>query len=171
MKPLTEQEKKFSETNHNLIYGFLNKYQYSIEEFYNVAVVGYLEAVQAFHRKEKYKESTKFSSVAYKYMKSEISNHLRKEKAQKRKSLENNISLDIDTSNNFMNEPSAENKLMEAETILCLMENLSELQRKIARLKVEGYTNKEVFGKLHMKQSTYYKELQRMRKLLKGQGM
>ena len=38
-RPLTKEEKIFAEKNHNLIYGFLHKRGYSIEEYYQIAVL------------------------------------------------------------------------------------------------------------------------------------
>ena len=165
-KPLTEQERKFAEENHNLIYGFLHTYGYSIEDFYNTAVFGYLRAVEVYHRKEKYKGNYNFSSVAYQYMRAEISNHLRMQNAKKRKPSEKNLSLESENIQNKTSEKSPEQKLMEAETLTEILESMTELQRKITGMKMDGYENKEIFLILDMSQSTYYKELQRIKAAL-----
>ena len=55
---------------------------------------------------------------------------------------------------------------MEAETLAEILESLTELQRKITRMKMDGYENKEIFLVLDMNQSTYYKELQRIKAAL-----
>ena len=52
LQPLTENEKKFAEENHKLLYKFLHEYGYSIEEHYNIAVFGFLKSVQLYYRKE-----------------------------------------------------------------------------------------------------------------------
>lgn len=36
---LTEKERKYAEENHNLIYSFLHRHGYSIEDYYNIAVL------------------------------------------------------------------------------------------------------------------------------------
>ena len=83
MEKLSEIEKSFAENNHNLVYKFLHTYGYNIEEHYSVAVLGYLKSVQAYHRKEKLKGNYNFSNVAYKYMRAELSNDRKIEKAKK----------------------------------------------------------------------------------------
>ena len=50
LEKLSVIERKFAEENHNLIYGFLHKHGYSIEDFYSIVVFGYLKAVQEYHR-------------------------------------------------------------------------------------------------------------------------
>ena len=42
---LTEKERKYAEENHNLIYSFLHRHGYSIEDYYNIAVFGYLKDI------------------------------------------------------------------------------------------------------------------------------
>lgn len=169
LQPFTKQEQKFSEENHNLIYGFLRKNGYSIEEFYNIAVFGYLKAVQVYHRKEKLNGNYNFSSIAYKYMRAEISNHFRTENRMKRKPAETIVSLDDDgMENNCVGGKSVEAEILEEETVNELLDKLTKVQRKIAEMKMDGYSNKEIFIILDMSQSTYYKELQRIKVVLSG---
>lgn len=165
LQPLTEKEKKFAEENHNLIYGFLHLYNYSIEEYYSIAVFGYLRAVQVYHRKEKYKENYNFSSVAYQYMQAEISNFFRIENAKKRKPVEKDMYL-ISEPQNQIGGKSTEDELTEAETLSEILQSLTKLQQKIVKMKMDGFENKEIFLILDMRQSTYYKELQRIKVLL-----
>ena len=47
-----------------------------------------------------------------------------------------------------------------------LLENLSDVQRKITEMKMYGYNNKEIYLILEIKPSTYYKELQRINPVL-----
>lgn len=169
LQPFTEQERKFAEENHNLIYGFLKKHGYSIEEFYNIVVFGYLKSVQIYHRKEKLNGNYNFSSVAYQYMRAEISNHFKTESRMKRKPAETIVSIDDDgMENNCVGAKSAEAEILEKETVNELLDKLTEVQRKIAEMKLDGYSNKEIFIILDMSQSTYYKELQRIKVVLSG---
>lgn len=170
IQPFTEQERKFAEENHNFIYGFLRKHGYSIEEFYNIAVFGYLKAVQVYHRKEKLNGNYNFSSIADKYMRAEISNHFKSESRKKRKPAGTIVSLDDDgMENNCVGGKSAEAEILDKETVKELLDKLTEVQRKIAELKIDGYSNKEIFIILDMSQSTYYKELQRIKVVLSGE--
>lgn len=173
LQPLTENEKKFAEENHKLLYKFLHEYGYSIEEHYNIAVFGFLKSVQVYHRKEKLKGNYNFSHIAYQYMRAEISNQRKTDNAKKRKPLESILSLDSDyaeTENlyNCIGGKSAEDEVLELEKIAELLENLSDIQRKIITLKISGFNNGETILFLNMKRSTYYKELERIRSALEN---
>lgn len=45
MERMSDIERKFAEENHNLVYSFLHSNKYNIEDFYSIAVMGYLKAV------------------------------------------------------------------------------------------------------------------------------
>ena len=83
-------------------------------------------------------------------MRAEISNHLRMQNAKKRRPLEKNVSLETENIQNKTSEKSPEQKLMEAETLAEILESLTELQRKITGMKMDGYENKEIFLILDM---------------------
>ncbi|MCB6288627.1 ECF-type sigma factor, partial [[Clostridium] scindens] len=58
---------------------------------------------------------------------------------------------------------SAEDEVMESEAIKEILEILSDIQRKIVALRMDGYSNRETFLFLEIKPSTYYKEMQRIK--------
>ena len=95
MQPLTEQEKQFAEKNYGLVYSFLHRYKYSVDDFYDIVIFGFLKAVQVYHRKEDVKRKYDFAFISWQYMRSEIGNHFRMESALKRKMETATISLDI----------------------------------------------------------------------------
>lgn len=171
LQPLTEQEKKFAEENHNLVYDFLHKRNYNVEDFYSIVIFGYLKAVQMYQRRKSLQEKCGFSVIAFQYMHAEIQMHFRAVDSQKRKPTESIISLDDgneegDNLYNVAVGESFESDVMEKELIKELMENLSEDQRKIAKLKMDGYSNKEVYMLLEIKPSTYYKKIKRIRAIV-----
>lgn len=118
-----------------------------------------------YHRKEKYKENYNFSSIAYQYMQAEISNFFRIENAKKRKPVEKDMYL-ISEPQNQIGGKSVEDELTEAESLSEILQSLTKLQQKIVKMKMDGFENKEIFLILDMRQSTYYKELQRIKVLL-----
>ena len=171
LQPLNETEKKFAEDNHNLVYGFLHRYNYSIEDYYNVVIFGFLKAVQIYSRRKELQEKYDFPFIAWQYMRSEIGNNFRTENSQKRKPTEAIISLDAEyaeTENlyNAVGGKSAEADVMELELINDIIKNFSEVQRKIAELKINGYSNKETYLIVGMQPSTYYKEMKRIRAIV-----
>lgn len=167
MEKLSEIEKSFAENNHNLVYKFLHTYGYNIEEHYSVAVLGYLKSVQAYHRKEKLKGNYNFSNVAYKYMRAELSNDRKIEKAKKRIPKENIKSMDVEE-NSSRNGKSAEDEVIAKETLIEIMEILSDIQRKIFVMIAKGYSSQETISSLNMKKSTYYKELRKIKSIMEN---
>ena len=169
LQPLTSAEKAFAEKNHDMIYKFLQHYRYSMEEFYNIAVFGYLKAVQVYHRNEHLRSQYSFSCIAWKQMQSEISNASRIHNAKKRKPDEKVMSLDAESEViwNIPGYKSAEEEHMETESLMELLQGLSELQRKIAGMRLAGCSNREIYIYLKIPTSTFYKELSRIKTILK----
>lgn len=171
LQPLTEQEKKYAEKHHNLVYSFLHRNGYCIEEYYNIVIFGFLKGVQDYHRREDIRERYEFPCVCWYYCRAEMGNHFRIKNAQKRKPLDPVASLDADyneTGNlyNRVGRKSVEADVMEKELIKSIMENLSDRQRKITQLKMAGYNNKEVYFMIGIPSSTYYREMQEIRAIV-----
>ena len=172
LEKLTEIEKNFATENHNLIYSFLHKKGYSIEEYYNVVIFGFLRAVEIYHRKPDIAGKYDFPYIAWQYMRAEIKDHVKKENANKRKLTENIINLDAESDDlenlyNTIGEKSAETNLMENVAFNEIVEKLSETQRKIARYKMNGFSNKEICIILKIPSSSFYAEMKRIRNILK----
>lgn len=171
IQALTVYEQMEVERNHDLVYSFLRRNGYSIEDYYNIAIWGYIKAVQVYHRRKDLRSKCNLEFVCNQYMRAEISNYRRVESAKKRKPAEIILSLDADYDNeenlyNYIGGKTLEAEYMEMEQLKEMLEKLSIIQRKIAELKMEGYCNREVFLMLEIKPSTYYKELQRIKKVL-----
>lgn len=80
---LTDTERKFAEDNLSLVYSWLHLHHYDVDQYYDIAVFGYLRSVQIWHsRPELHKYA--FSTIAYMYMKSELSLNHSIAKAKKR---------------------------------------------------------------------------------------
>lgn len=65
--PLTKSQQELVEQNHNLIYGFANKKNISIDEYYDVLAIGLCKAAKTFD-----KSKDKFSTYAYNCMRNEL---------------------------------------------------------------------------------------------------
>ena len=168
LSPLTEPEKAYATASHNLIYSFLRKFGYDIEEYYNVAVIGYLKAVQVYHRRKDIQKQYSFQCISYQYMRSEIGNYIKAMTTQKRKPTEPIISIDagyydMESLYNCIGGKSLESEIMEAESLAELLENFSEIQQNIMKLKLEGYSNKEICESLEIGATTFYKELRKIK--------
>ena len=171
LKPLTEEEKVLATENHSLVYSFLHRHNYAIEDFYNVVICGYLRSVQVYNRRKDIKEKYQLAFIAEQYMRAEIANHFRKERSMKRKPKETVLSLDAnyaETENlyNLFGGKSAEEEVLEEERVTELLEQFSSQQKDILRLRLEGYNNKEISLLLEIPSSTFYLELKRIKKIL-----
>ncbi|MDE7282778.1 MAG: hypothetical protein K2N85_04230 [Lachnospiraceae bacterium] len=174
LEPLTDFERKFATENHNLVYDFLHRYGYSLEMYYDVAIFGFLKAVQIYNRREDLRNKYDFPFISQQYMRSEIGNYFRTESAKKRKPSETVVSLDVEYSEteNLYNCISVaggktpELEIVAMEQMTELLNSLSDTQRKIVEMKIDGYNSKEIYSALEMKSSTYYVEVQRIKKVL-----
>lgn len=171
LQPLSDFEKRQTVESHNLVFSFLHRHGYNMENFYDVVIFGYLKAIQIYNRREDLRKNFQLAFICEQYMRAEMENYRRMENSQKRKPMEKIISLDADyaETENFYNcigGKSAEDELLEAELMENILENLSDVQRKITEMRVKGYGNKEIYLVLKIKPSTYYRELQRIKSVL-----
>lgn len=67
MKPLTKQQKKLVEENHNLIYGFAKSRKLDIDHYYDILAIGLCKAAKIYDE-----DQCKFSTFAYRCMEIEI---------------------------------------------------------------------------------------------------
>lgn len=173
-KSLTNFERKFATENHNLVYGFLHRYGYRLEDYYDVAIFGFLKAVQIYNRREDLRSKYAFAFISQQYMRAEIGNYFRIENAKKRKPSESVVSLDAEyaETENLYNYigvaggKSPESEVVAMERVAELLDRFSDTQRKIIEMKVDGYSSKEIYSVLEMKSSTYYVEVQRIKKAI-----
>ena len=154
MKPLTEIERELAEKNHNLVYEFLKSHKYDIEEYYNIAVMGYLKGIQKYYRRTE-RNFSELPGICWNCMRSEMGNHFKMEKARERQLVEMNQQSTY----------SAEDEAVTTELLNSVMEKMTEQQQNIVALKILGYSNLEVCLMLEINTSSYYRELERIRKL------
>ena len=83
--PLTEPQRRFAAQHHALIYGFLLERKLEIREYYDIAAIGYLHAVQRYFT-EKSLHRYRFSTIAWRSMNSSLHTFQRQE--QRRESCE-----------------------------------------------------------------------------------
>lgn len=171
LKPLTTEEKEMAANNHNVVYGFLYHYGYSIDNFYGVAIMGFLKGIQVYCRKIKYTQKADMYFTCWQHMRVEMENYFKMENALKRKPMETVISLDAERSEsenlyNCVGAKSVESEYLEKERINELLGKLTEVQQVISKMKMEGYNNTEIFLILDIPSSTYYREINRIKTTL-----
>lgn len=162
MEKLTDIERQFATDNHNLIYKYLHEHSFCIEDYYGTAADGFLKAVMAYIRKPDLHDNYQFSTLACKYMKREISNQMKVEKAAKRTMPEPLLSY----------EEVAE---MQYNTMADMLGNLigdamlnqmDKRQQDICILKLGGFNNTEICKILEIPSSSFYKEMSRIKDIV-----
>ena len=81
--PMTPAQQLFAEEHHNLVYAFLNEKKLPEDEYYDVVVFGYLQAVMDYTTQG---ESSRFSfaTIAWRKMESRLADHFRHQASTKR---------------------------------------------------------------------------------------
>lgn len=74
MKALTDEQRKFAEENHDLVYAFLKENSLPVVQYYDVVVFGYLCAVQEYCENPKL-QTFAFATLAWKRMRREVFNY------------------------------------------------------------------------------------------------
>ena len=127
LKPLTMEQRKFAEDNYRLIMEFLKKSKLDSEEFFDIAVFGYLLSVEIYLNDIDLQRKCKFEAVSYMYMRREMYLYFR---TQKRNSAIGNNSLDI------METNVADSVSMESIISLEYMEMIKHIQGRACGQKV-----------------------------------
>lgn len=141
LEPLNDEERKFVEENHNLIYSFLRKYGFSMEEYYDIAALGLIEAVKRYDPSR-----GAFSNFAYICMLNKVRMEMRKVRSRNKRI--ETISLNIE-----LEKSSLEDFLPDADTVESIylhneyverIEKLPEKLKTVVILLASGYNQIEI---------------------------
>lgn len=149
---LTADQVYFAAKNHRLIYKYLKKRQLPKEDYYDVAVFGYIKAVRDYFIKEELKRYA-FSTVCYRYMSREIFNYhkslLRQKRAANYVCIHSGHELPIEC-----RMPYGHNEMMKMESRLLfydLARHISPEEMAIVKQYCAGESLREIARNNHMK--------------------
>lgn len=179
LHPLTEEQKAFAEIYHNLVYQFLRRKNYSIEEYYNVVILDYVMACQMYLEREDLQEKYDFPIIAYMRMNSAISNYFKAMNCQCRKSEHGIVSMEelTDSKSGTGKEPASDNldvleRIIQSEQDVQFMENilllLPERQGKIVLYLMDGYKEREIYKLLGIGRKIYRSEMEKIKDALEN---
>ena len=179
LHPLTEEQKAFAEKNHNLVYQFLHRKNYSIEEYYNVVILDYIMACQMYLEREDLQEKYAFPIIAYMRMNSAISNHFKAKNCQCRKPEHRTVSIeqlsnpDIGIEKEIVAEDlDALEKIIQSEQDAQFIENilllLPERQGKIVLYLMDGYKEREIYKFLSIGRKIYRFDMEEIKDALEN---
>ena len=181
LQTFTEEEKIMAEKYHDYIYYFLRKKGYPIEEYYDIAAIGYLKSVQKYCRNDNLRLKWAFATICEHDMWREIGNEEKKENTKNRipKSLLASLNAIYQSESSddkgcpFENAivlDNFEEDLICADTVERMLSALTKRQRKIVLLKMEGYTHKEIKNIIDISLSTIANEIITIKNILSASG-
>lgn len=180
-RPLTEEERRFAENpeNYKKIYEFMNYYRLDEDEWYDILIIPYLQAVKKYHVREDLRSNYRFYPVLNLMLSKAIFNHNRDMNRKKRRPVGGICSLDyvFEGDNQYSEHrieelwidqsQQLESDYLYTEMYAELMSVLTEQQRRIVELLVEGYKQKEIAAKLFTNQTAVSVQIREIRRVTK----
>ena len=139
--PMNLDESAFAEKYHHLIYAFLGKHNLPMDEFYDIAVFGYLRAVRKYLARPELREQYKFSTIAYRAMSCDV--HHSREYWLRAKRNRQECPLDEERHTDDLRDTvsGALDNVIDFERVV---RRLTPAQRRIASLRADGYRDREI---------------------------
>ena len=161
MTTLTQEQSAFAAEHHDLVYAFLRRRGYSDDEFYDVVIFGYLAAVQSYFERADLRVYA-FSTIAYKKMRSALTNHFAAEGRLKRTA----ETLPFNTA--LAGSAAGEENIVLLQAVRDHLERrLTPRQKEIFRLRSEGYSQAEIADMYQVTGSAIWGEIQRARECVR----
>jgi len=168
--PLTIKEQNFAANNHNLVYKFLNDKHLPENEFYDVIIFGYLQAVRDYLTNEKLKNYS-FATISWKSMKRSLQDYYRSQNRQKRTAKVISIHMEVLPDGSTLEQCiAANNPLMQQLEMQFLLHDLanrlSQQQMNLIHLKSSGYNIRYIARNQNIPMKQVKELLEEIRKVL-----
>ncbi len=164
---LTHLQKQFAEEHQNIVFRFLNRKGLSIEDYYDIVIFGYLQAVQEYDENPALSRF-RFTTIAWTRMEDCLYRHYTYENRPKRKAPTVSIhsythagrTLDeiLPDRRKGLQEQAAD-RLFAMEVLSCL----TDTERQMVHLKADGLTCREIAERLSTTVSGINGRFHRMR--------
>lgn len=145
-KGLTEEQKKFAEENHNLVYSFLLKARLNFDGYYDIVAIGFCKAVKAYEPSR-----GPFSTYAYSCMMNEVKMHWRRTEQRSQEYGVVLISLDEPiigtedlTVKDTLPSPESVESLLRYREYLEVINSLPSPMGEVVSLLIQGYSQSEI---------------------------
>jgi RNA polymerase sigma factor (sigma-70 family) len=168
---MTLEQQKLVEDNHNMIYSFLNKYNLSHNDWYDLAAIGLCKAAMAFKE-----DVSKFSTFAYKCMFNSVFHEKRRETqmgtipehklSYYEEGIEGEDGEDMTLFDTLASSDNTENDSIVNIQIHKLMNNATDKDKKLISLIMDGYTQKEIGNIIGCSQTHVGRMTRRLSKLI-----
>lgn len=170
-RPLTDEERVFSEKHHDLMYSYMRLHELDPEEWYDILIIPYLNAVKKYHQYDKL-HNLKFEQVFFRTLDNARSNYFRDINREKRCPKGGFVSLDymVEDDNSFSKyridawwidkTKNVEAYVIEKEFLRDLFANVGkyaepELLELILEMRIKGYTYTEIARQARLELDDY----------------
>lgn len=153
MRPMTKHEREFAEENHMLVYRFLSANGLSEDEYYDIVIFGYLQAVQEYLA-AKETQRYQFSTVAWRKMDCAVKDHRRYLESKKRSAFTVSIHDPVSEGStrkweDILHDDCNALKKIQAEMVLHSLA-LTPKERRITKMRQKGETMHSISKTEHM---------------------
>ena len=170
--PLTPEQRLFAAEHHGLVYKFLNDKHLPEDEYYDIVVFGYIDAVRRYFTETKLQQYS-FGTIAWSGMQGALANYNRSQHRQKRTATVVSIHVSKFDDGLSLEETIAppDELMQQLETRLLLHDlsrRVSKQQMDMVRLRGHGYSNSDIARKQHISKDQVKKMLNEVRLVLEA---
>jgi len=165
---LTEAQRDFAEKNHDLVHRYLRMKGLREDDYYDIAVFGYLRAAQIYDQRPELQKYS-FQTIAFKRMYAALWNHFRNLRTAKRSA--DVLSLNapgmggLDLAEHFTADAPAVYEYAEArERWEAVRAAATPKQMQALDMRARGYTSREIGRVYHLSPSSVSGRICRLRK-------
>ena len=158
--PLTEEEQDFAEENHELMYKYMKAYKLDLEEWYDVLIIPYLQAVKKYFSYSDLRKY-KFERICFRTLDSARKNHWIKSERMK-----------CYPDGNYFYYPTqttTEDEALALGMLKVAVESLTDTQREILLSLVNGSRSSDVIEKLGISSAIYYRQVRTIKQIIRGE--
>ena len=159
-RPLTEEEQVFAEENHELIYKYMKAYKLDLEEWYDILIIPYLQAVKKYFSYPDLRKY-KFEQICFRTLDSARKNQWIKAERMKRYPSGKYFYYPIQT--------TTEDEALALGMLKVAVESLTDTQREILLSLVNGSRSSDVIEKLGISSATYYRQVKTIKQIIRGE--
>ena len=179
-RPLTDEEREFAADweNYKKLFEIMRYYNLNEEEWYDILIIPYLQAVKKYHVREDLRANYKFWHVCNLMLSKAVYNHNRAMTRQKRMPDGGILSLDfmVEGDNPFSEhtlddlwidrKQQTEKIVLDKEMLAEILVGLDDVQSRIFEMLLEGYNKTEISKQLSISYTTLKAQLEKLQSVV-----
>ena len=161
---LTPHQALLAEEHIGLVYRFLQHNRLKEDDYYDILIFGYLQAVQEYDENPCLADYS-FSTIAWRRMQTTLNDHFYSENLAKSKPHTVSLHLSLDELDQLLPDRKKDLQAQTADRMLALeiISCLTETEQRIIQMKSEGFTHREIASHFHTTAHGISNRLYRMR--------